>query len=362
MLRRRWLLLAGSILPVCVVALPLVLYVRTAAEALPTRLTDQEFWKLSADFSEQDGRFRSDNLLSNELWLQYVLPDLMKTARLGRVYLGVGPEQNFTYMAALKPTMAFVIDVRRGNLDLQLMYKALFEMSANRAEFVSRLFSRPRPGGLTESSTAAEIFEAFAGVERSDALHDENLKAIRDLLANTHAFTLSDIDEAGIEYVFNAFSTYGPRIQYSSTGTGFYGGARQPTYADLMVATDADGVARSYLNSEESFRLLKDLETRNLVVPLVGNFAGPKAIRAVGQYLKDKGATVSAFYLSNVEMYLQQDGIWGDFCGNVTTLPLDETSMFIRSLRGGRYGQGFGLNSQLGRMAAEIESCRSSRQ
>jgi hypothetical protein len=115
------------------------------------------------------------------------------------------------------------------------------------------------------------------------------------------------------------------------------------------------------LSSEATFRFLKDLETRNLVVPVVGNFAGPKAIRAVGQYLKDKGAIVSTFYLSNVEMYLQQDGIWGDFCSNVATLPLDETSTFIRSLRGGRYGQGFGLDSQLGHMAAEVESCPVSR-
>ncbi len=367
--RRRWLLLAGSIVPLCLVALPLVLDVHTAAEALPTQLTDQEFWKLSSEFSESDGRFRSDNLLSNEVWLQNVIPDLVKRAKTGRVYLGVGPEQNFTYMSAVKPAMAFIFDIRRGNLDLQLMYKALFELSANRAEFVSRLFSRPQPPGLTESSTVEEIFEAFEAAERNDALHQEtlkalyqeNLKTVRDHLTRKHGFALSEIDQSGLDYVYAAFSMFGPRIQYSSTGTGFYGGGRQPSYADLMTARSSDDVGRSYLSSEANFRFLKDLETRNLVVPIVGNFAGPKAIRAVGQYLKDKGAIVSTFYLSNVEMYLQQDGIWGDFCSNVATLPLDETSTFIRSLRGGRYGQGFGLDSQLGHMAAEVESCPVSR-
>jgi hypothetical protein len=102
---------------------------------------------------------------------------------------------------------------------------------------------------------------------------------------------------------------------------------------------------------------MKDLESKNLLVPIVGNFAGPKAIRAVGRYLKDRGATVSAFYLSNVEMYLAQDGLMTSFCRNVATLPLDETSTFIRSARGGRYGAGFGLNSELGRMSAEAERC-----
>src|SRR4029077_4421352 len=175
MTRRRLVILVGSIVPALLVVLPLFVDVRTAAEALPARLTDQEFWKLSSDLSEQDGTFRSDNLVSNELWLQHVIPDLVKTVEPGRVYVGVGPAQNFTFIAALKPAMAFIIDVRRGNLDLQLMYKALFEISSDRAEFVSRLFSRKRPDGLTEESTAADLFAAFKDVDRSQALHDETL-------------------------------------------------------------------------------------------------------------------------------------------------------------------------------------------
>src|SRR6185503_9917803 len=119
--------------------------------------------------------------------------------------------------------------------------------------------------------------------------------------------------------------------------------------------TDENRVARSYLASEESFRFMKDLESRNLLVPVVGNFGGPKALRAVGAYLKEKEAIVSAFYLSNVEQYLRQDGIWGNFCANVASLPLDETSTFIRSVR--RVGDplpGFGLASELGNMASEV--------
>jgi hypothetical protein len=357
--RRRFVILAGSIVPAVLVALPLLVGVRTAAQALPTRLTDQEFWKLVTDFSEPDGTFRSDNLLSNEQWLQYVIPDLLKTAKPNRVYMGVGPEQNFTYMVALKPAMAFIVDIRRGNLDLHLVYKALFEMSTDRADFVSKLFSRKRPAGLTEKSTAEEIFDAFVDVDRSDALYSDNLKAIQDLLVKKHGFALSDIDQSGLEYVYSAFSMFGPKLQYSSTNNGFFGGGQvQPSYADLMAATDADNVGRSYLASEENFRVLKDLEAKNLLVPVVGNFAGPKAIRSVGRYVKEKGGIVSAFYLSNVEMYLSQDGLMSAFCRNVAMLPLDESSTFIRSLRGGRYGQGFGLNSQLGAMASEAERCR----
>jgi hypothetical protein len=83
-------------------------------------------------------------------------------------------------------------------------------------------------------------------------------------------------------------------------------------------------------------------------VPVVGNFGGPKAIRAVGQYIKEHGGTVVAFYLSNVEQYLAQDGIWGDFCANVATLPLDDTSMYIYSGRGGPNAVARGLPTRFG--------------
>lgn len=355
MTKRRILLSAGSALSIVSICLCLALGAHLRAAA-PPRLTDEEFWKLSSESSEPDGTFRSDNLLSNELGMQWVIPDLLATAKPGRAYMGVGPEQNFAYIAALKPSIVFIVDIRRGNLDLQLMYKALFELSADRAEFVSRLFSKKRPDGLTAASTAMDVFTAYEHVATSETLYNENLKAIDDLLTKKHGFPLSEGDLQGVEYVYHSFYWYGPSIDYNSSGGGF-GGQNSPTYADLMVTTDAHGVERGYLSNDDRFGVLKDLESKNLIVPVVGNFGGPKAIRAVGAYLKEKDTTVSAFYLSNVEQYLQQDGILTNFCRSVATLPLDDTSTFIRSTRGG-YGPGPGLNSELGLMAAEVKRCQ----
>src|SRR4051812_43657075 len=99
---------------------------------LPGRLTDREFWRLSTEWSEPNGYFRSENLTSNELLFQHVIGDLVRRTRFGDVYLGVGPEQNYTYIAAVRPSMAVIFDIRRANLELQLMYKALFELAADR--------------------------------------------------------------------------------------------------------------------------------------------------------------------------------------------------------------------------------------
>ena len=144
----------------------------------------------------------------------------------------------------------------------------------------------------------------------------------------------------------------------SGRGPGRWGRSA-PSYADLMTASDQDGNMHSYLATEENFRTVKALEERNLVVPVVGNFAGPTAIREVARYLAERHGVVSAFYLSNVEQYLDMDGLWDAFCANVAALPMDDTSTFIRAVRSGQYGYGpGGLTNELGSMVEETRNCR----
>ena len=312
---------------------------------LPPKLTDKAFWDLSELVSEPNGDFQSDNFLSNERGYQVVIPDLIKTAKPGRVYLGVGPEQNFPYIIALKPALAIIFDVRRGNLHEQLLYKALFELSADRAEFLSRLFSRQRPDGLSTSSTVAELMAAYDQVAPSDELYRKNLDAVSTLLTRTHGFALHADDLPGIDYVYKtAFYAGGPRLTYNMAGRnpGFGGGGRggggnSGSHAEIQSLEDGLGTNRGFLGSEANWRAMKTFETNNLLVPVVGDFGGPKAIRTVGQYLKEQGAMVSAFYLSNVEQYLNRSGTETAFLCNVSKLPLDESSTFIFT-GAGRYG------------------------
>src|SRR6187402_1416542 len=154
--------------------------VLAAADTLPSRLTDEEFWLLSQDLSEPNGYFRSDNLLSNELYYPEILPPLLRQAKTAGVYLGVGPEQNFNYIVALRPKMVFITDVRRGNLHTQLMYKALFELSADRSEFVSRLFSKPRQPAATDKTSASALMEVYCCVDTAaQAVYEKNLADIK---------------------------------------------------------------------------------------------------------------------------------------------------------------------------------------
>jgi hypothetical protein len=339
--------------------------VRARAD-LPLSLTDEEFWQLTEDLSEPSGYFRSDNFLSNESGYQDVIPELVDRLRPGGVYLGVAPEINFTYVAAVKPQMAFIIDIRRGNLHEHLLYKALFEMSADRAEFLSRLFSRQRPEGLTRDSSVFDLFHAYTAVPASEALFQENLQSVLDwLTATPHALPLWEQDPEGIAYVYReGFFRGGPYLDYSYGSRNGMGGRNTPTYEQLMLATDGYGRNHSFLADEDTFQWVRRLQMKNLLVPVVGNFGGEKAIRAVGQFVRERGGTVGAFYLSNVEQYLYGD-LWDSFCANVATLPLDETSTYIYSGRGAPnlFGRGYGRRSggmglsRLRLIAPEVQSC-----
>ncbi len=335
---RRWLAVAALLGAVaCTTREP-----PAPPDTLPARLSDQEFWSLTTALSEPNGFFHSENFVSNELTYQFVIPSLATPQRMHGVYLGVGPEQNFTYIAALKPKIAFILDIRRQTLIEHLFYKTLFELSTDRADFVSRLFSRPRPPGMVSATPPAAMFDAYRAVPPDSGLFRVNLQEIESRLTKAHAWPLDTADLAALHHVAEMFFLAGPDIDYNFPSPQvFYGGGSRfggrggmPTYAQVMVATDSAGISRGYLADEAHFWAVKSLEEHNLVVPVVGDFGGPKALRAIGDYLRAHRATVSAVYVSNVEQYLFQSGdAWRRYYDNLGTLPLTQASTFIRSIR-----------------------------
>jgi hypothetical protein len=214
------------------------------------------------------------------------------------------------------------------------MYKALFELSADRAEFVSRLFSFPRAIALDSTSSIETIWNGYWHASGDSALFTKNLTAVRDHLVKTRGMSLTVEDLRALTYVYEAFYRIGPSITYNGYG-GRGGGQTRPSFAELMRMTDELDIPRSFLATEESYRFIRDMHLRNMIVPVVADFGGPTGIRAVGEYIKAQGQTVTAFYLSNVEQYLfGPTGAAQRFYENVATLPLDSTSLFIRPLTG----------------------------
>jgi hypothetical protein len=348
MLNRRAVALVCAALA-CVALLPLALprsAIHTGRPSLTDRLDDGAFWRLFTELSEPGGTFRSENLVSNERAFPAVLPEVARPASPGAAYIGVGPEQNFSYIAALRPRVAFIVDIRRENAALHLLYKAIFELSPTRAEFLSRLFSRPLSKHLGPKSSANDLMEAAAVAPPSQDLFAANLAAVRAQLASRHRWPVSEADLAGMTHVYEAFVESGPDLRYSMRTARR--GRPFPTYAELMTAANAKGGAGSFLANEEAYQAVRDLEARNLVVPVVGDFSGPRALGGVGAFLREHGLTVAVFYASNVEMYLFRGDGWKAFYRNLSSLPTDGRSILVRSVfpgfGAGYPGRGFGYS------------------
>jgi hypothetical protein len=299
-------------------------------EATARRLT---FAQLSARLSEPGGYFGSDNLVSNELSYQHVLPKLTQMGVSGGVYLGVGPDQNFTYIAHIKPSRAFMIDIRRDNLLQHLLYKALFMMSRNRIEYLALLFGKPLPPRHKEWDTRSitDLVEYIDRTPSSQKLFDRTQAEVKQKIG-TFGFTLNERDYETISRTHRAFYQSGLETRYTIRDRPSPSGRFFPSYRSLLLETDLNNQNRNYLSTEASYQFLKKMQEKNLIVPITGDLSGEHALREVGRYLRETGEKVSAFYTSNVEFYLwRQTGSFERFVENLKGLPIDSRSVVIRS-------------------------------
>jgi hypothetical protein len=293
------------------------------------------FASLIEQLSEPNGEFDTDNLISNEQSYLHVVPALEQAGLSGGVYIGVGPDQNFSYIARIRPAEAFIVDIRRDNLLLHLLFKAIFATTKNRVEYLSVLTARPAPD-------RADTWRD-AGIEKIVAHFDDAkplpAAAATEITERLHAalrkfgVPLSAKDLATIDRFHGAFVQAGLALQFTSTGRP----AREyyPTYRDLLLETDRKGRKVCYLASEDDFQFVRALEARDGVIPVVGDLSGPHAVAAIGQLMAQRGQRLSAFYVSNVENYLFRNGAYTRYIDNLKRLPHSDRSVLIRSIFGG---------------------------
>ena len=285
--------------------------------------------------SEPNGEFDTDNLISNEQSYLHVVPALEQAGLAGGVYIGVGPDQNFSYIARIRPAEAFIVDIRRDNLLLHLLFKAIFATTKNRVEYLSVLTARPAPD-------RADTWRD-ASIEKIVAHFDEAKPCLRRRpprspngctrrSGSSACRSRRRTSRRSIAFIA-AFAQAGLGLQFTSTGRP----AREyyPTYRDLLLETDRKGRKLCYLASEDDFQFVRALEARDGVIPVVGDLSGPHAVAAVGQLMAQRGQKLAAFYVSNVENYLFRNGAYARYIENLKRLPHSDRSVLIRSIFGG---------------------------
>ena len=304
-------------------------------------IQDSAFAKLVERLSEPGGYFDSDNLISNETSYLHVLDGMRRLKVQGGAYIGVGPDQNFSYIAAVRPDIAFMLDIRRDNLLEHLLFKAVFAMSRNRIEYLCLLFGKPLPRDVDKwsSKSIQELVDYIDGTHTDNDFADSAQSSISQRVRR-FGIPLSTLDLETIARVRDAFVRDSLDLRYSSIGRAPR--PYHPTYRQLLLERDRAGHQANFLANEDAFQFVKGMEARDLIVPVVGNAAGEHALTAIGQLIAERGEKVSVLYISNVEQYLIRDGGFPQFAENVRQLPRDRRSVVIRSFFG--YGYGFGTS------------------
>lgn len=303
---------------------------RVATVAGEGPLPDSVFAGLVERLSEPGGYFDTDNLISNESGYLKVMGALGRLGLSGGAYVGVGPDQNFSYLAALRPRVAFLVDIRRDNLLHHLLLKALMEASPTRVEFLSALHGKaapPDPEAWRERSLE-DVVAWVDGAPADAASRDALRRRVADEVASM-GISLDSADLATVDRFHRTFMDAGLDLRFTSFGRAprpYY-----PTYRQLILETDLDGAAASYLSSEERYAFVRGMQLENRVIPVAGNLAGDHALREVGRVLEEMGVELHAFYASNVEFYLWGDGTFPRWVENLAGLPAADDAVVIRS-------------------------------
>ena len=300
--------------------------------ALPEPLTAAQSFAARIDaLSEPGGYFDTDNLISNERSYLHALDDLRALQVRGGAYLGVGPDQNFSYIAELRPGVAYIVDIRRDNMLVHLLFKALFTLSERRIEYLSLLFGRAPPERPDEwrSTGVRALAEHIDRTPATPEAANEARRAV-DRAIVRFGVSLSDADRTTIDRFHRTFMRASLDLRFQSAGRPprFY----YPTYRELLLETDRHGEQGHYLASEARYQIVRALQLTDRVVPVVGDLAGEHALAAIDRALRQQGQRVSAFYTSNVEYYLFQQARYRRFLDNLARLPHADHSVVIRSV------------------------------
>ena len=279
---------------------------------------DQALSRVVESLSEPDLGRTADNFVTNEDSFARVAGDL---ATRGGVYLGVGPDQNLTYVAHARPRLAIVLDFRRRNALLHLLHKALFQLSADRASYLGRLIAR-RPDDLPDDPTADAIVSAFDHRPMDRALLDRATREVEGLLRPTGLVLESEWPDLAIIQAKLA----GPGLNARFLALPMY-----PTFGRMIASRDRPGQPAHFLAREDWYQAVRSIHLGDRLIPLTGDFAGAGAFPAIGRWLQDRALSVSVLYVSDVEFFLLRSGRFPAYVANLGRLPWLESAVLIRT-------------------------------
>lgn len=309
--RRHWLVAAGATL-----ILPETLTKacksaeRTPYKALLERLSEPPAGPASAD-----------NLMTNEDSIASVL-DRVRELPGRTAYLGVGPDQNYSMIAAARHSVALILDYRTKNRNLHLLHKPLVEMSADRRAYLSRFWARSPMIDPAAWADAARLVAAFAATPMKPELLAEAQDMVRRSL-ESEGFR-SEEDLAEIRKIQARLAGPGPDARFLAL-------KMYPAIGHLIAMKTRSGRPGHWLADDALYAEVRRLHQADAILPVVADWAGTQAMPKIAAYLNSSQFEVGCVYVSDVEFFLFRAGSFDRYVANLARLPIADEAVIVRS-------------------------------
>ncbi|MFM7319838.1 MAG: hypothetical protein ACKO5E_23060 [bacterium] len=275
------------------------------------------------------GPASADNLMTNEDSIASVVDELDGKVPTGQVYLGVGPDQNFTLMAYARPAMSFIIDYRRKNQLLHFLHQALLQLSESRMEYLENFWARRFSGQQNHQKplSAEAIMAGFEKAELDQKKLREVQEKVKAVIRLLHDFSPDDLNE--IAKIQARLAGPGPETRFLAL-------KMYPTIRQMITGPSRSGKPGHWLASDESYATVRQLSSSGHIYPITGDWSANSrgnetVFSKLGAYLRREKRQVGCYYISDVEFFLFRSGRFSDYLANLGQLPWHPSAVVIRT-------------------------------
>lgn len=274
------------------------------------------------------GPSSADNLMTNEDSLASVMDQIRSESPPGTVFLGVGPDQNYTFIATARPIEAYLLDYRKKNQLLHLMHLALIAKSPNRIDYLENYWARRVKVGLISppnddhSKTTEKLLLLFRRSELDQQFLAQNIGDVMSELLNSQFLDANEIEEVG-------------RIQKRLAGPGpearFLALKMYPTIASLISMKTRAGKPGHWLAGDDYYQEVRELCFQQKIYPVVGDWSGQLCLKKLAAHLNSTEKKVGLVYISDVEFFLLRGNRFSHYIENLARLPLHDEVRIVRT-------------------------------
>ncbi len=285
--------------------------------------TDNNFSNIIKQLDDPPtGPSSADNLMTNEDSIASIVDQISKEVPKGQVYLGVGPDQNYSLMAQVEPSYGFILDYRKKNQLLHLFQKALVEISADQQTYLENFWGRNFPELPLGLNDLENRLKTIAHQPVNESLLQSTKEKVRKTISKWNLLN---------EQEFQEIATIQSRLAGPGPDARFLALKMYPTLGSLITMPSRSGQPSHWLGSEPSYACIRRLHVSSRILPIVGDWAATGSIRRLSGYLKSNQLQVGCIYMSDVEFFLLRGGLFQKYIEKLAELPLHPDSRIIRT-------------------------------